>query len=166
MSPQQSFCRQADKWVQSYLDGELDDTKVEGLEAHLAECEKCRRSVGRMRRGEEAVRELYQEDLRGAEPSPEFWTNLSSRLERKDSSRRIRFWESIAPILPNWRVMAPVGAFVAILAVWGVGQQEIEDPYVDGDGQSILIQEKRELAQIRASLVDMEAELNSFDGVR
>ena len=158
-------CRKANRSMETYVSGGLDPAQEEALTAHLEDCEVCRECLERMLRGEAEIQTYFRDHVHGVEPAPEFWSVLERRLQKKGSPRAAGRWKLHQPRGFSWRVWVPAGAIVAMLAIWG---SEIRfNPGSDGGPDlSARVQEKRELAQIRASLVDMEAELDAFDGVR
>jgi hypothetical protein len=71
-------CKKYEQWISNGLDGALSLQKKKSLEAHLAQCPECRayhRHLGRIQA--EALR------LKITEPSPQYWEEFSTILERK-----------------------------------------------------------------------------------
>jgi hypothetical protein len=71
-------CKKYEKWISDSLDGALSLQKKKILEDHLAQCPECRAYQERLGRIQaEAVR------LKITKPSPQYWNEFSTSLERK-----------------------------------------------------------------------------------
>jgi len=101
-------CGEAGRVLQAYLDGDLAEREVAGLEAHLAECAGCREELSSYTG---LVRLLEVEPLK--EPPCDFVPLVSSKLpamhpdaEHLSVCRFARFAASItgwiSPTLANW----------------------------------------------------------------
>ena len=101
-------CGEASRILQTYLDGDLAEREVAGLEAHLAECAKCREELSSYTG---LVRLLESEPLE--EPPCDFVQLISAKLpamhpdaEHLSVCRFARFAASItgwiSPTLASW----------------------------------------------------------------
>lgn len=146
-------CRGVRRQMHAFLDGEQTQAETGAFEAHLASCGACRRAFERLERSEAALRAHFEETASGAVAPDRFWADLSGRLaaaERRPRPAAARL-RDLLPV-PAWRVLAPVAVVVA-LAVWGI--REYREEGASAGAQEV----QRELAEIRASILDMEAEL-------
>jgi predicted anti-sigma-YlaC factor YlaD len=115
-------CRQARHLFSSYWDDEVTQAEREGLERHLAVCERCRTSYDELARTVEAVSTLPR-----IEASPD----LEHRV--LEAVRRTRPAPDLLPsVQPRW-VYAPAAAAVLALAVL-VGYQIGSAPRGGGVG--------------------------------
>ena len=147
-------CRETKKLMHVYLDGDLSPDREDALRAHLARCEDCAPVFERLRRSEDAVRSHFAASVVNETAPSGFWDGLSERLEARPGRVRWRTQDLIER-LPRG-VLAPAAvAAVLMLAVWGMEVYETAVPA--GNGESAPV--RKELAQIRASILDMEAEL-------
>ena len=90
----------ASEQVTGYVDGALDDATRVQIEAHLAECDLCRKQAEFERGLRARLRRLP-----GPEPRPGFEAELRRRI-RLQRPRR-------------WRWALPIAAGLAVLAFWG-----------------------------------------------
>lgn len=110
MSREQS-CRELDRALDAYVDGELDASHVLTVDTHLTGCVPCSERVGLHR----AVKRSIRVDAR-AEPVP---ASLRARIER--SAVALRPQEPVRTA-PSWRSAVPwaAAAGVALMASAGV----------------------------------------------
>lgn len=88
--------------VTGYVDGELEPLAHAEMESHLASCEACSDQAAFERRLREGLRALA-----GPEPSPGLEEDLRASLARARPS--------------PWRVLLPLAAALAAMALWGAG---------------------------------------------
>lgn len=147
-------CRETKKRMHGYLDGELWPNEEMAMRAHLATCADCAPAFERLRRSEDAIRSHFAETVANESAPAGFWDGLSGRLGTRPGRVRWRLQDLVERIPRG--VLAPAAvAAVLMLAVWGMEVYETAVPA--GNGESAPV--RKELAQIRASILDMEAEL-------
>ena len=147
-------CRETRKRMHSYLDGDLSPTEEKAMRAHVARCGDCAPAFERLRRSDDAVRSHFKATVTNATAPEGFWNGLSERLAAQP--RRARWIPAdLLDMIPR-RALAPAGVAAALmLAIWGM--QVFETGPQPGNGRSASV--RKELAKIRASILDMEAEL-------
>ena len=147
-------CRETKKQMHGYLDGELSPDEEKAMRAHLAWCADCAPAFERLRKSEDAVLSYYAATVANETAPAGFWDGLSERLPARPG--RIRWRPSdLVDRIPR-RVLAPAAVVaVLMLAVWGMEVYETAVPA--GNRRSAPV--RKELAQIKASILDMEAEL-------
>ncbi len=147
-------CRKTGKRMHSYLDGDLSPLEEEAMRTHLARCGDCAPAFERLQRSEDAVRRHFAATVVNETAPAGFWNDLSGRLGTRPGRVRWRLQDLIERIPRG--VLAPVAvATVLMLAVWGMEVYETNPPA--GNGRTAPA--RKELAQIKASILDMEAEL-------
>ncbi|MDE2999577.1 MAG: zf-HC2 domain-containing protein [Gemmatimonadota bacterium] len=147
-------CRQTKKRMHSYLDGELSPMEERAMRTHLARCGDCAPAFERLQRSEDAVRSHFAATVVNETAPTGFWDGLSERLNTRPERVRWRPQDLIERIPRG--VLAPVAVVaVLMLAVWGMELYETAVPA--GNGRTAPL--RKELAQIKASILDMEAEL-------
>lgn len=147
-------CREAKKLMHGYLDGDLSSNQEKAMRAHLAKCADCAPAFERLQRSEDAVRSHFSETVANESAPAGFWDGLSVRLGTRPGRVRWRLQDLVERIPRG--VLAPAAvAAVLMLAVWGMDVYETAVPA--GNGKSAPV--RKELAQIKASILDMEAEL-------
>ena len=146
-------CRETKKRMHSYLDGDLSPEGEEAMRAHVARCGDCALAFERLGLSEDAVRSHFEATVANATAPEGFWSGVSNRLL---PPRRARWRPAdLLGRIPR-RVLAPAAAAAALmLAIWGLEMYETIPP--PGNGRSAPV--RKELAKIRASILDMEAEL-------
>jgi anti-sigma factor RsiW len=143
------------------MDGELSPEDSVALSRHLDECITCRQAALELQAGERMMSGYFQ-SLAGEEVTVGhgFWHRLSARLARTsqgwDVRAEIRTALDWVRLRVRWRVLIPLAAGVVAIGVW-----QVHDSLDTGRASRRTAQEKRELEQIRASLQDMEAELDA-----
>jgi anti-sigma factor RsiW len=155
-------CRRYRRLIWASLDGDLGKADSEALSGHLAGCPACRAEQARADAGDALVRGFFEQTAREDGPDDGFWDRLSGRLAedapvRKARTRRAGI-RSALELLGRRRVWVPVAVCVMILGLWGARGTWRE---MERDTEGI-VQEKRELEQIQASLQEMEAELDGL----
>ena len=113
-------CRDTDRLVTAYVDGELDERRSSALRGHLRVCERCAERVEDEVRMRDAAARLEPLD-----PPTGLWKAIDTRLaqEEIDDSRRSPLWLWWQRALDGARRHAvPLGvvgaAAAALLAVW------------------------------------------------
>ena len=74
--PASKACRNMEEDLVLYYYGELADAARGGCEAHLKECQSCRKSLAEMRK-------LLPMTVAAGEPPPAFWDHYSRELRQK-----------------------------------------------------------------------------------
>lgn len=102
-------CIEAQRWIVADLDEGLARDEQDLLEAHLRDCESCRR----MREETAEILSLLAEDV-PPEPGEEFWreydSSLEERIQRSDLRRRsVTRWKAVVTAL---------AAGLAFVAIW------------------------------------------------
>lgn len=147
-------CRETKKLMHVYLDGDLSPNQEDALRAHLARCEDCAPAFERLRRSEDAVRSHFAASVANETAPTGFWDGLSERLGSRPRPTRWHPADLLGRIPRG--VLAPAAAAAAlVLAIWGLEMYEPIYPGKNGTTAPV----RKELAQIRASILDMEAEL-------
>ena len=113
-------CRDTDRLVTAYVDGELDERRSSALRGHLRVCERCAERVEDEVRVRDAAARLEPVD-----PPADLWQAIDTRLAAAeiDDSRRSPLWLWWQRALDGARRhMVPLGvvgaAAAALLAVW------------------------------------------------
>jgi anti-sigma factor (TIGR02949 family) len=109
-------CRDFSRMLGSYLDGELEASKLMEIDAHVSDCERCREEVQLLR----ATRGSLRRVVRTGAPA-----GLRERIGVAMAAERTR--EDVAalqdePLVTrrgSWRTMIPVATAAAIALVWG-----------------------------------------------
>ncbi len=109
-------CRDFGRTLGSYLDGELEASKILEIEGHVSQCDRCREEVQLLR----ATRGSLRRVLRTSAPS-----GLRDRLGVAMAAERARE-DAYAGMVgaqvargSSWRSMVPVATAAAIALVWG-----------------------------------------------
>ena len=146
-----------------YLEGALPSEACAALEVHVDACAGCREVLEQMRASDGLIRGHFSEAAEARVPEG-FGKALSERLEALGGvdRRRVRVRRRWSEWAPRWQVLVPTGAALAaavfLTVSWWHDVQEAERPMPAGGEIARL---HRELTQIRQSIVDMEAELES-----
>ncbi|MDE2887327.1 MAG: zf-HC2 domain-containing protein [Gemmatimonadota bacterium] len=147
-------CRETKRLMHGYLDGDLSPTEEEAMRTHVARCGDCAPAFERLQRSENAVRGHFAATVANETAPAGLWDGLSERLRTRPGRVPWRLQDLIERIPRG--VLAPVAvAAVLMLAVWGMEVYETNPPA--GNGRTAPV--RKELAQIKASILDMEAEL-------
>lgn len=114
MSAQQS-CRELERALDAYVDGELDASHVLTVDAHLTACVPCSERVGL----HVAVKRSIRVDARAAVVP----ASLRARIER--SAAALRPVEPAPRVQPSWRSAAPWAAAAGIALFASVGVRTV-----------------------------------------
>lgn len=97
-----------------YLDNELPQNHKEEYETHIASCEKCRAELEKLR----AVGDLFKADAASVSPDKAFMDASYERLMLKMKYSKNAGHTSYSKTnLRSWKIIVPVAAAVAILAL-------------------------------------------------
>lgn len=97
-----------------YLDNELPQKHKEEYEAHIASCEKCRAELEKLR----TVGDLFKADAASVSPDKAFMDASYERLMLKMKYSKNAGHTSYSKTnLRSWKIIVPVAAAVAILAL-------------------------------------------------
>lgn len=123
-------CREFETLIHDYLDGELDDTPRADADAHVAQCEACRRTVEEYRRIFSATRGS-QVATRPAGLTDRVMARIDQLAD--EEPRRRRSWRTWASPRRIWMPAAAAAALAAclLLAVKLRTPGEAERPEVD-----------------------------------
>jgi hypothetical protein len=104
-----------EKWlplIEEFLDGELDDSSIKTVRAHLASCGDCSVEYKQLLREQE----LYQNYMRDIEVTPALWAGVQSRIQQNGASpgilARIRRLASAFTAGPR---LSPVYAMLLVI---------------------------------------------------
>jgi hypothetical protein len=104
-----------EKWlplIEEYLDGELDESSVKGVRAHLAACGDCASEYRQLRREQD----LYQSYMRDIEVTPALWASVQARIQQDGAGpgifERIRRLASAFTAGPR---LSPVYAMLLVI---------------------------------------------------
>ena len=117
-------CRERARVLDSYLDGQLEASKMLELDDHVSGCETCREELGLLR----AIRGSLKRVVKTAAPDA-LHERIAGALagERARSKAQV---ESIAEgALPgsksSWRTMVPLATAAALALVWGAATRGV-----------------------------------------
>jgi anti-sigma factor (TIGR02949 family) len=116
-----STCKELERALDAYVDGELDASHVVAIDAHLTACVPCSERVGLGR----AVKRAIRIEAR-AESVP---ASLRARIERSATTLR-----PIEPVRtpPSWRSALPWAAAAAVAIAAGGGMRSYRSPSSSG----------------------------------
>jgi anti-sigma factor RsiW len=115
----EATCDERAPVLSAYVDGELGRGERVRLEAHLAECARCREEVARFERLTELLREVAAEDLASFRPVA-LWPGVASKALKPGPGRRLaNRWQHWAPAWarPLWVPLALAAALVITLVL-------------------------------------------------
>ena len=110
-------CRDCEKFLEEYLDGELDAHAARSVEAHLARCEACASAHESLA----AEQNFYTAYERGLEVTPRLWDGVAARIREERSVgevgllRKLSTW--IAPLLTVPRFSPALTAALVLVAI-------------------------------------------------
>jgi len=107
-----------DKWlplIEEYLDGELDESSVKRVRAHLAACQACTGEYEQLRR-EQA---LYLSYVRDVDVTPELWATVQARIQQEGAGPGIldRIRRLVSAFTAGPRLSPAYAMLLVILAV-------------------------------------------------
>ncbi|MGA3120008.1 MAG: zf-HC2 domain-containing protein [Polyangiaceae bacterium] len=123
-------CRDRARMLDSYLDGELEASKLIDIDEHVSACEGCREEVQLLR----AMRGSLKRVVRGSAPS-----GLRDRIgnammgERAREEARAAESDAFALMGPgmnlgSWRTLVPLATAAAIALMWGAATRGVQPP--------------------------------------
>jgi len=114
-------CKEIDNLLPAYEEDLLPPEEKKGVEAHLAACERCRRSLADLRRAQELLRGLGE-----VEPPPFFEERIMSRVRQEVGEKRGFLRKLFYPLHIKIPIQALATVVVAVLAVHLYQQGEPE----------------------------------------
>jgi hypothetical protein len=121
-----------DKWtnrLSEYIDGELDATEREALEAHLATCGHCYATLGDLR---QVVARAKQ--LEDREPSNELWAGIRARMAEPTGARLTPGRRPGATRRFSFSIPQLLAASIALMLISGSGAWLALRPQPVADG--------------------------------
>jgi anti-sigma factor RsiW len=107
------ICQTYDEQIGDYVDGTLPFTEVARLEAHLADCSRCRAVAADFR----SIR-LMARSLEPQVPPPHVWRNLSAAVRPSGG------WPSFRAFLFTWQPAAATAMAMALsVGLWWIGHR-------------------------------------------
>jgi hypothetical protein len=110
-------CQECEKFLEEYLDGELDGRATKLVEAHLAACEICAHAYDAL--VSEAA--LYATYERGIEVSPRMWGGVEARIRSEMTGREVGLLQRVsawfAPLLTAPRFSPALTAALVVAAI-------------------------------------------------
>ena len=104
-------CKEIDNLLPAYEEDLLPPEEKKGVEAHLAACERCRRSLADLRRAQELLRGLGE-----VEPPPFFEERIMSRVRQEAGEKRGFIRKLFYPLHIKIPIQALATVVVAVLA--------------------------------------------------
>jgi hypothetical protein len=104
-------CKEIDNLLPAYNEDLLPPEEKEGVEAHLAACERCRRSLADLKRSQELLRGLGE-----VEPPPFFEERIMSRIRQEAGEKRGFLRKLFYPLHIKIPIQALATVVVAVLA--------------------------------------------------
>ena len=119
-------CHQYEAALSEYVDGTLqasdeagDRALLEALEAHLAECARCRAIVEDFHTLRDAARTLQPRV-----PPAHVWTHIAQETGAPPNRR----WWALAPLASRWQPVAAAAALLLVLAGTWVAWRQVSAP--------------------------------------
>ena len=103
-------CRDINKLLAAYMEGELPDSVSREVEAHLTQCEDCAKKYARMQKMVQLMKTLPS-----ISPSPGIIQNVMEKIEEENKPARTNFFARFK-LLPK-KVMVASAAFMLLAAV-------------------------------------------------
>src|SRR5215471_524272 len=105
-----------EKWlplIEEFIDGELDDSFIKGLRAHLAACGDCSSEYRQLLKEQE----LYQNYMRDIEVTPALWAGVQARIQQNGAGPGIfaRIRGRLASAFTAGPRLSPVYAMLLVL---------------------------------------------------
>lgn len=120
-------CRELERSVDAFLDGEFDDRERAEAEAHLAGCPGCRGRVEHQARLRAAIREKLREAMAAPAPAGSAPEELRDRLRRSLARERQPLWRRALAPLPIATVAACAAGVLVVLASHSGNPDLLED---------------------------------------
>lgn len=153
-------CKKFRLWADEYIEGELTAAEMRELEAHIAECEECRKELEELRALKEAIKSAEKE------MPAELHSRIMSSIEaepKKTTQRKVAFFRSAA--ISAACVMLCLSATLAItmIPMWrsGSGAGTPNDPQYSLDNtiaEECITEMKSESALSKPEDGNIEAE--------
>lgn len=89
-------CREANELLVAYLDGEVTSSERTLVQAHLAECDFCRKELAALSTIQNRVRQFLHRKAAQATPSSQAWNHLQTRLAKEARPSQLWF-QRLAP---------------------------------------------------------------------
>lgn len=99
-------CREIESWLAAKADGSIESDRGRRVDAHLAECEACRRALADQRRVFETLAATPM-----AKPDADFAARVNARIDDSEG------WLGLADFRAWTLRLAPVAAAVALMAI-------------------------------------------------
>ena len=133
-------CRVAERRLSQSLDRALGRPVQDALEAHLAECERCRAAALELR----ALRGRLAEPS-VPEPLPYFWSRLEARLDTRPAAESPALWLrwSLRAIPAS---LALIAGFLGAMVFFGSAPAELSQP------ETLLFSEENPIIQMPSIL--------------
>ncbi|MBN1148151.1 MAG: zf-HC2 domain-containing protein [Anaerolineales bacterium] len=117
-------------WLDAYLDGELDASQAEQIEAHLAGCPPCQALLEQRR----SLSRLLQEapTASGLQPQEQFAAEVMLQVRARQVSRQVTRWLRLAwqfapvALLLAWAFLHTVSILSSLLLVLPGGEQTVQ----------------------------------------
>ena len=133
-------CKQVEKMISAYVDGELSPDQKTRIEAELKQCDDCRAEYERILRMRALVWEVFQQDLRAA-GDRSVWDGVEARINDIEAEKaqggwtaQIRGWlERLqlglnSPVAPAGVAAAVVTVVIAVTLMLVVGPKGSDTP--------------------------------------
>jgi len=133
-------CKQIEKLISAYVDGELSPDQKARVEAELKRCDDCRTEYHKVLRMRALVWEVFQQDLRAA-GERSVWDRVESRIDeleatgdRRGPAAAVRGWLDrlrlglTSPVAPAGAAAAVVTAVIAIALMLVLGPDRSDEP--------------------------------------
>jgi anti-sigma factor RsiW len=114
-------CKQIEKMISAYVDGELSPDQKARVEAELTRCDDCRAEYENVLRMRALVWEVFQQDLRAADDRS-IWDDVEARIERLEEEESKGLAAALSAWLERLRLgltspIAPAGVAVTLATV-------------------------------------------------
>lgn len=77
-------CKDAEKLIAAFLDGELTDKEQDLVREHIATCQRCREEVEALARTQNSLRRVLKLEAAKYIPSPNAWGRLRQRITKEE----------------------------------------------------------------------------------
>jgi len=109
-------CRDIERFVTAYVDGDLDDARASAVRGHVRCCADCAAVV----ESEALVRNAAEELDPAIDPPPSLWEGIEARIAQAEvaDSERSRTWLWWQGVRRQFAFAAAAAAIAAIAVVW------------------------------------------------